>query len=146
MLTLDSCHLLMPPSSGGQDIPSSWRVWGTLGTEFPPTGLRPHPQEDTSSPLAGTNLGTSGTCNRPQACFYVLPEALGHPHKSKPHTSSRHPIPRLHFNESRGNTFPKEILIPAYLHPHLSWSKGFAWVQAMMEKCPQRMRLACSEL
>ena len=45
------------------------------------------------------------------SCFYIVPEALRHLHKSKPGTSSRHPIPRLHFNKNLGETFsPKRFL------------------------------------
>ena len=56
------------------------------------------------------------------SCCCVLPEALGHLHKSQPGTSSRYPFSRLHFNKNSGETFsPKRFLflliIPAFPSP-----------------------------
>ena len=100
MLTLAHYHLLVSPLSGGRGIPSSWRV---LGQNYP-TGFRPHPRTTHHVPSQAL---TQHFRDLPQTlpCFYILPEALGHLHKSKPGTSSRYPILRLHFNKNSEKHF-----------------------------------------
>lgn len=117
-----------PDMLSAPDTSRSWRVLRTLGMEFPPIELRPHPRRAGCLLLqALSNSVTPGTHNKLQ---FLLLEALGYSPKSRCSNSSRHPMLSQHVNESRRSTFSRKKLLPV-LRPHPSWSGGYTWAQAI---------------